>query len=95
MFQFIKKNDKQIVSNYRPVSFLLTCRKIFEKLIYNERFAFFEKRKLLSEHHQSGFRSGDFCICHFLAVTPGIFPSFDSKPFFGNLRNILRHIKSF
>ena len=37
-----KKNDKQIVSNYRPVSFLPICSKIFEKLIFNELFKFFE-----------------------------------------------------
>ena len=31
-----KKNDKQIVPNYRPVSLLPICSKIFEKLIFNE-----------------------------------------------------------
>ena len=36
-----KKNDKQIVSNYRPVSLLPLCSKIFEKLIFNELFKFF------------------------------------------------------
>ena len=36
-----KKNDKQIVSNYRPVSLLPICSKIFEKLILNELFKFF------------------------------------------------------
>ena len=30
-----KKNDKQIASNYRPVSLLPVCGKIFEKLIFN------------------------------------------------------------
>ena len=30
-----KKNDKQIVSNYQPVSLLPICSKIFEKLIFN------------------------------------------------------------
>ena len=29
-----KKNDKQIVSNYRPVSLLSKCGKIFEELIF-------------------------------------------------------------
>ena len=28
-----KKGDKQIINNYRPVSLLLICRKIFERLI--------------------------------------------------------------
>ena len=35
-----KKNDKQILSNYRPVSLLPVCNKIFEKLIFNELFKF-------------------------------------------------------
>ena len=35
-----KKNDKQIVSNYRPVSLLPICSKIFEKLVFNELFKF-------------------------------------------------------
>ena len=30
-----KKNDKQILSNYQPVSLLPVCSKIFERLIYN------------------------------------------------------------
>ena len=35
------KNNKQIVSNYQPVSLLPMCRKFFEKLIFNEFFNFF------------------------------------------------------
>ena len=74
-----KKNDKQIVSNYRPVSLLPTCSKIFEKLIFNEFFNFFEDNNLLSKH-QSGFRPGDSCIYQLLAITHDIFSSFGSNP---------------
>ena len=42
-----KKNDKQIVSNYRPVSVLPICSKIFEKLNFNKLFKFFEDSNLL------------------------------------------------
>ena len=35
-----KKNDKHIVSNYRLVSLLPRCSKIFEKLIFNEILKF-------------------------------------------------------
>ena len=31
----LKENGKQIVSNYRPVSLLPVCSKIFQKLIFN------------------------------------------------------------
>ena len=74
-----KKNDKQIVSNYRPVSLLPICSKIFEKLIFNELFKFFEDNNLLSKH-QSGFRPGDSCIYQLLAITHDIFSSFDCSP---------------
>ena len=32
---FVKKVDKQIIDNYRPVSLLPICGKIFERLIFN------------------------------------------------------------
>ena len=35
-----KKGDKQILKKYRPVSLLPICRKIFERLIFNELFNF-------------------------------------------------------
>ena len=41
-----KKNDKQIVSNYLPVSLLPICSKTFEKLIFNKLFKFFEDKNL-------------------------------------------------
>ena len=31
-----KKDSKQLIKNYRPVSLLPICDKIFERLIYNE-----------------------------------------------------------
>ena len=71
-----KKNDKQIVSDYRPVSLLPICIKIFEKLVFNNLFKFFEDNNLLSKH-QSGFRPGDSCIYQLLAITHDIFSSFD------------------
>ena len=74
-----KKNDKQIVSNYRPVSLLPICSKIFEKLIFNELFKIFEDNNLLSKH-QSNFRPGDSCIYQLLAITHDIFSSFDCNP---------------
>ena len=57
LFQSIRRN-KQIVSNYRPVSLLPICSKLFEKLIFKKLFKFFEETNLLSKH-QSGFRPGD------------------------------------
>ena len=36
-----EKCDKQAVKNYRPVSLLPICGKIFERLLYNEMLNFF------------------------------------------------------
>ena len=55
------KGDKQILKNYRPVSFLPICGKIFERLICNSLFEYFIENDLISQN-QSGFKSGDSCI---------------------------------
>ena len=43
-----KKDDKQSVKNYRPVSLLPICGKIFERLIYNIMYDFLTENDLLS-----------------------------------------------
>ena len=50
-----KKDDKQITNNYRPVSLLLICGKVFERIIFSSLYEYFEKNKLLSVY-QCGFR---------------------------------------
>ena len=71
-----KKGDKQTLKNYRPVSLLPTCGKIFERLIYNEMFGFFLDKGLISAN-QSGFKPEDSCINQFLSITRNIYKSFD------------------
>ena len=56
-----KRDDKQNVKNYRPVSLLPIFGKIFERLIYNEMYSFFIENDLMSSN-QSGFKQGDSCI---------------------------------
>ena len=55
-----KKNDKQSVINFCPISLLPICGKIFERLLYNSMFGFFMENKLIFEN-QSGFRPGSSC----------------------------------
>ena len=62
-----QKNDKQCLSNYRPIYLLLICRKMFQQLIFNETFAFFIKNDLISQQ-QSGFKPGDYCINQPLSI---------------------------
>ena len=71
-----KKGDKQCLKNYRPISLLPICSKIFERLIYNELFTFFTDNNLISPN-QSGFRPGDSCVNQLIAITHEIYKSFD------------------
>ena len=72
-----KKGDKQVLRNYRPVSLLPICGKIFERLIYNNLYEFFIKNDLISSN-QSGFKQGDLCIYQLLSITYEIYQSFDN-----------------
>ena len=71
-----KKYDKQCLKNYRPISLLPICGKIFEKLIFNEMFKFFIENELISPN-QSGFKL-DSSINQLLAITHEIYKSFDN-----------------
>ena len=41
-----KKNDKASISNYRPVSLLSSVGKVFEKLVFNKLFDYFQRNFL-------------------------------------------------
>ena len=73
-----KKNDKQCVKNYRPVSLLPVCSKVLERIICNTMFKYFKENNLISEK-QSGFKPGDFCVNQLLAITLEIFSCFDDN----------------
>ena len=75
--QSIKKGDKQVLRNYRPISLLPICVKIFERFIYNNLFEFFIKNDLISSN-QSGFKQGDPCIYQLLSITHETCYSFDN-----------------
>ena len=53
-----KKGDKQLITNYRPISLLPICGKILEKLIFNQLYSYLHKNNLITKN-QSGFRPGD------------------------------------
>ena len=63
----LKKGDKQIVNNYRPVSLLPICGKIIVRLIFNTLYQFLGEYNLLSIH-QSGFHCNDSCINQLLFI---------------------------
>ena len=56
-----KKDDKDVVSNYRPISLLPAISKIMERIVFKKVYNFFHTNGLLTKH-QSGFRPGDSTI---------------------------------
>ena len=74
-----KKESKNILKNYRPISLLPVCGKIFEKCIYNSLYSYLESNNILSKF-QSGFRKGDSCISQLMAITHEIYSNFDACP---------------
>jgi hypothetical protein len=50
-----KKGDKNIVTNYRPISILKSVNKIFEKVMYSTLLKHLSDNSILS-NHQIGFR---------------------------------------
>ena len=74
-----KKNDKQLVNNYRAISLLPIFGKIFEKIIFNRIYNFLSEENLLN-NNQSGFRPSDSCVNQLLSITHEIYEAFDCNP---------------
>ena len=71
-----KKGDKQNLKNYRPISLLPVCGKIFKKIIFNKIFKFSIENDLILPN-QSGFKAGDSCINKLLSIMHDIYKFFD------------------
>ena len=71
-----KKDNRQIKSNYRPISLLPICGKILEKIVFDEVYSYLNTNNLLSKN-QSGFRPGDSTILQLLSITSTIYESFE------------------
>ena len=73
--KFIKKITTK---NYRPVSLLTICGKIFECLICNVIYDFLSDNNLLAPN-QSGYRSVDSCINQLLSINHEILNVSDKR----------------
>ena len=76
IFPIHKKEDKQILKNYRLMSLLTIFGKILERLMFNEMFEFFIENWLIFAS-QAGFERGNSCISQLLFITQKIYSSFD------------------
>ena len=73
-----KKGDKQLIGNYRPISLLPLCGKIFEKIILNNLYKHLTTHHLITKN-QSGFRPGDSTTDQLIDLVDEIHQAFDSK----------------
>ena len=73
-----KKDDKQLVKNYRPISLLPICGKIFEKLIFDSLYAHLVSNNLITKN-QSGFVPGDSCTNQLLFLINEIQKAFENS----------------
>ena len=73
-----KKDSKQIVKNYRPISLLCIFSKLFERIIFKHLYNFLNCNNLITKN-QSGSRPGDSTIIQLLDLTNEIHKSFDDK----------------
>ena len=72
-----KKGDKQqSIKNYRPISLLPICGKMFEKIIFNNLYFYFNSNNLITKN-QSGFRPGDSTTNQLLYLVNGIHLEFE------------------
>ena len=79
LYRLIKKNSKQLVNIYRPVSLLPIYSKIFEKAIFHSIFNVMIQNNLLNSC-QSGFRPNYSCINQLISITHNIYCAFDANP---------------
>ena len=71
-----KKESKNLLKNYRPISLLPIFGKIFERIIFKELFNHFHQNHFFTKC-QSGFLPGDSCISQLLSIVHEINSSFD------------------
>ena len=74
-----KREDKMLVRNYRPISLLPIFGKMFERVIYNSLFNYFQSNRLFIPS-QSGFLPGDSGIAQLLSIIHEIQTAFDENP---------------
>ena len=68
-----------MITNYRPVSLLPICGKLFEKIIFDGLYNYIFTNKFISDK-QSGYRRNDSTIKQLLSITHEIYNAFDKDP---------------
>ena len=72
-----KKGNRQLKTNYSPMSLLPICGKILEKIVFDHVYSFLNINNLISKN-QSGFRPGDSTIFQRISITSDIYTAFEN-----------------
>ena len=72
-----KKGDKQFIKNYRPISLLPICGKVFEKIIFNNLYNHLTRYHFITKN-QSGFRTSDSTTNQLIDLVNEIHHAFDT-----------------
>ena len=76
-----KKNDKQLIANYRPISLLPILAKVYERIIFKNMYNYLISNNLITKN-QSGLRPGDSVVNQLLSIVHDIHTAFDDKDCF-------------
>ena len=71
-----KKDNKQIIKNYRPISLLPIFAKLFEKMVFQKMYNHFIANNLITKN-QSGFRPNDSVTNQLISLVESIHSAFD------------------
>ena len=71
-----KKDSKQLIKNYRPISLLPIFAKVFEKIIFTELYNHLVENNLIT-NNQSGFRPADSVTNQLIYLVHEIYTNFD------------------
>ncbi len=72
-----KKGDKQIVSNYRPISLLSVVGKLQERIVFKTLYEYCSQHNLLTWRN-SGFKPKDSAMNQLLIVTHKIYEALEN-----------------
>ena len=73
-----KKNERNSISNYRPISLLSIFGKIFEKMIYDNLYVYIFNNNFISDM-QSGYKHKYSTVKQLLSITHELFKSLDAN----------------
>ena len=73
-----KKKERNLIQNFRPVSLLPICGKIFEKIIFDSLYPYIFGNNFINDL-QSGYRKGDSAVKQLISITHEIYKAFDDS----------------